>query len=137
MDTANSVETEVYINAESDIVKVRKVTRDVTKKMGFGITDITRIVTAASELARNIYLYAKNGVMTLNNITLNGKTGIELVFQDNGPGIEDVDLAMGEGYSSSKSLGLGLPGTKRLMDDMSIESISGMGTKIIIRKWKR
>lgn len=128
---------EVYINTESDIVKVRKVIRDVTREIGFGITDVTRIVTAASELARNIYLYAKNGTLTYKTLKERNKTGVELVFQDKGPGIENVELAMGEGYSSSKSLGLGLPGTKRLMDEMVIESIVGMGTKITIKKWKR
>ena len=127
----------VQIVAESDIVKVRKTVRQATNEIGFGLTDITRIVTASSELARNVCRFAEKGSVHYRVITKNKAKGIELVFQDKGPGIADVNLAMSEGYSSIKSMGLGLPGTKRLMDEMEIESKVDSGTKITIRKWTR
>lgn len=125
---------EVAIVTEADIVKSRKVIRNAVTKMGFRLADVTRIVTAASELARNIFKYADHGNLYYREISMTGKRGIELIFQDTGPGIEDIDVAMGEGYSSSGSLGLGLPGTKRLVDEMEIESESGVGTRITLRK---
>ncbi|MDT8447642.1 MAG: anti-sigma regulatory factor [bacterium] len=124
----------VPIKTESDIVRSRKVIRTLASKMGFRLTDVTRIVTAASELARNIYKYADQGQMCYRELQINGKLWLELVFEDQGPGIEDVEMAMGEGYSSSGSLGLGLPGTKRLVDEMEIESEAGVGTRITLRK---
>ena len=125
---------EVAIVTEADIVKSRKVIRNAVTKMGFRLADVTRIVTAASELARNIYKYADQGHLYYREISMTGKKGIELIFQDQGPGIEDIEVAMGEGYSSSGSLGLGLPGTKRLVDEMVIESEAGVGTRITLRK---
>lgn len=125
----------IEILNEDDIVKVRKVVRKISTEICFGITDITRIVTAASELARNVYRFAGSGNMICSIITVDNNMGIQMVFEDNGPGIADVDLAMGKGFTTGGGLGLGLPGARRLMDEMEIESEPGKGTKITVRKW--
>ena len=131
----NSPEITVRITEENDIVEVRKAIRDAIVKTGFGITDVTRIVTAASELARNIYRYAGSGYMDLYQLNSADVVGIELAFIDNGPGIEDVGKAMEQGYTTGGGLGMGLPGAKRLMDEMEIQSEPGKGTSVTIRKF--
>lgn len=130
-------EGQVAIKSESDIVAVRKTVRNEAIRLGFGITDATRIVTAASELARNIVLYAGSGIMGWRTLDVPEGTGIELTFSDDGPGISDVELAMQSGYSTSGGLGLGLPGAKRLMDDLQVSTEVGKGTAITVRKWLR
>jgi serine/threonine-protein kinase RsbT len=127
----------VLVEAEGDIVTVRRTVRDAAKEIGFGVTDVTRIVTAASELTRNIYLYAGSGEVRWQALNAGRKRGIELIFADQGPGIEDLELAMEEGYTTSGGLGLGLPGAKRLMDEMEIETELGRGTTVTVRKWHR
>lgn len=126
---------EFKITSETDIVNSRKVIREFVKALGFGLTDITRIVTASSELVRNIYKYAGEGVMRYVEIKRDGRRGVEIVFSDDGPGIQDVNSAMEEGYSTANSMGLGLPGSKKLMDDMVVSSEPGEGTTVTIRKW--
>ena len=106
-------------------------------QLKFGITDITRIVTAASELARNVYHYAETGVMHWTILDQGTRVGLELVFMDNGPGIADIEEAMQPGFTTRGGLGLGLPGVKRLMDDMQIVSAPGQGTQVKTRKWVR
>lgn len=134
----NSVSTgEVQIRSEADIVTTRKVVRAASGSLGFGVTDVTRIVTAASELARNSFLYAHDGSMRWRTLEKNGSTAIELIFQDQGPGIADIAQAMQEGYTSGDGLGLGLPGTKRLMDEMEIQSELDKGTIVTVRKWRK
>ncbi len=128
---------QVQIESDADVITVRRVVRDVVKGLGFGLTDVTRIVTAASELTRNVYLYAGSGVMCWTELDAGEAVGIELVFEDHGPGIADVLQAMEPGYSTSGGLGLGLPGSKRLMDDMEIETSPGSGTTVTVRKWNR
>lgn len=123
------------IESENDIVMARKVVRNAATALGFGITDVTRIVTAASELTRNIYHYAKSGVMHWRALNQGAKVGLELTFEDRGPGIPDIDKAMEMGFSTGKGLGMGLPGSKRLMDEMTIESTVGKGTTVVVRKW--
>jgi serine/threonine-protein kinase RsbT len=130
-------EGKVPINSEGDIVTARKIVRDATMAMGFSVTDVTRVVTAASELARNAFRYAGSGVMYWRMINASNGVGIELTFQDNGPGIPDIEQAMEPGYTTGRGLGLGLPGAKRLMDDMTIESLAGQGTKVTVQKWRR
>lgn len=131
-------EGEMPIGNENDIVMARKTVREVTSALGFGVTDVTRIVTAASELTRNIYLYAGSGVMRWRIINNSHPTpGVELIFEDHGPGIADIEQAMQPGYTSGKGLGMGLPGSKRLMDELDIHSIPGEGTTVKIRKWLR
>jgi serine/threonine-protein kinase RsbT len=125
----------VVIESENDIVTVRKAVRDAAEALGFGITDVTRIVTAASELARNVFIYAGSGTMQWQGLNTGGSIGIELKFEDNGPGIANIEQAMEGGCSTSGGLGLGLPGTKRLMDEMEINSQVGKGTIVTIRKW--
>lgn len=125
----------VPIESESDIVSVRKQVREFATEHGFGLTDVTRIVTAASELARNVFHYAGSGHMTLQTLSPNGNSGLELVFSDQGPGIADVDQAMEMGYSTRGGLGLGLPGVKRLMNEMELTTEINKGTTIKVRKW--
>jgi serine/threonine-protein kinase RsbT len=128
---------EMPIRSESDIVTTRRTVREVAQGLGFGITDVTRIVTATSELARNVVLYAGSGVIRWRELGIGGKVGVELTLEDNGPGITNIEQAMQEGYTTSGGLGLGLPGTKRLMDEFEIASEVGKGTRITVRKWRR
>ncbi len=134
--SANSSQGQTAIQSEADIVEERRAAREAGSEAGFGLTDVTRSVTAASELARNAFKYAGAGVMRWHVLT-GERPGLELEFMDQGPGIADINLAMQEGYSSSKGLGLGLPGVKRLMDEMVIQSAAGKGTTITIKKWRR
>ena len=136
--SAGSVrEGQIPIKTESDIVIARREVREAATQLGFSVTDVTRIVTAASELARNIFKYAGEGVMSWRVVESENRTCLELQFKDHGPGIADIDLAMQEGYSTSKGLGLGLPGVKRLMDEMDIESGVGKGTTVTLKKWRK
>ncbi|MGO8752845.1 MAG: anti-sigma regulatory factor [Thermoguttaceae bacterium] len=128
---------EFRIGSESDIVLARKVVRNAATALGFGITDVTRIVTAASELTRNIYQYAGSGVMRWRSLSRDARVGLELVFEDRGPGIPDVAQAMEAGYTTGKGLGLGLPGAQRLMDEMTVQSHVSKGTTVEVRKWLR
>jgi serine/threonine-protein kinase RsbT len=128
---------EMPIRSESDIVTTRRTVREVAQGLGFGITDVTRIVTATSELARNVVLYAGSGVIRWRELGVSGKIGVELTLEDNGPGIANIEQAMQEGYTTSGGLGLGLPGTKRLMDEFEIASEVGKGTRVTVRKWRR
>lgn len=133
----NETAQEVRIVDESHIVTVRKMIREAATSLGFGLTDVTRIVTAGSELARNIFHYAGSGVMRWNEVENGDKIGIELIFEDHGPGIANIEQAMEPGFTTSGGLGMGLPGTQRLMDEMEIQSQVGMGTKVTVRKWRR
>jgi serine/threonine-protein kinase RsbT len=137
MSARAQVQGVVRIDDESHIVTVRKTIRDAATRLGFGITDVTRIVTAASELARNIFHYAGIGVMRWRELEEDTRIGIELTFEDHGPGIANVEQAMQENYSTSGGLGMGLPGSKRLMDEMEIQSQIGLGTTVTVRKWRR
>ena len=125
----------LYIDTEGDILTVRKKVRDASVQLGFNPTDVTRIVTAASELARNVFRFAGTGEMRWNAIQNGRFNGLELCFEDKGPGIPNVEQAMERGYTTGGGLGLGLPGTKRLMDEMEIDTAVGRGTTIVVRKW--
>jgi serine/threonine-protein kinase RsbT len=127
----------VPITGESDIVMARRIVRAAAVAIGFGVTDVTRIVTAASELTRNVFRYAGSGIMYWCKVDAGDRVGIELVFEDHGPGIPDIDKAMEVGYTTSGGLGLGLPGVKRLMDEMAIESAVGRGARVTVKKWRR
>ena len=128
---------EIPINSEADIVTARKAVREAATRLGFSITDVTRIVTAASELSRNIYQFAGSGVMRLRILQAGSRTALELIFEDHGPGIPNIEQAMEAGFSTGKGLGLGLPGSKRLMDELTVKSHVGQGTIIETRKWRR
>jgi serine/threonine-protein kinase RsbT len=127
----------IMISSDLDIVAARMVARDTARALGFGAIDQARIATAISELARNIYLYAGEGSVTVKEATNGLRRGIEVVCEDRGPGIADISLVMQDGYTSSKGMGMGLPGAKRLMDEFEISSRVGQGTKVICRKWSR
>jgi len=130
-------ERTLLIRSDLDIVSARVEGRDMAKALGFGTIDQARIATAISELARNVVLYAGEGTVSIRPAEKGGRKGIEVVCEDKGPGIEDVSVVMQDGYSTSRGLGMGLPGAKRLMDDFEIDSQVGVGTKIIVRKWLR
>jgi serine/threonine-protein kinase RsbT len=132
-----STEVAVAISSENDIVAARKAVRSMSTDVAFGLTDVTRIVTAASELARNIYVHAGSGVMRCQKLQHAGRVGLELTFEDRGPGIPDVAMAMRDGYTTSAGLGMGLPGSRRLMDEFTIDSHAGQGTTVRVRKWRR
>jgi serine/threonine-protein kinase RsbT len=124
------------VRSDLDIVIARTLARDTAKALGFGAIDQARIATAVSELARNIFLYAGSGTVTVKGLDRNGRKGIEIVCDDQGPGIANIDLVMQDGYSTSRGMGMGLPGAKRLMDEFDIRSREGQGTTIICRKWR-
>lgn len=127
----------VPVASDGDLVAARREGRILAEKLGFSASEATLVATAISELARNIVNYAGSGEIdiALNNNA--GKHGITVVARDKGPGIEDVKLAMREGYSTSGGLGLGLPGVRRIMDEFDIISERGRGTVITVTKWKR
>lgn len=133
------VEIKIPIHSDSDIVTARQKGRELASQVGFVSPDLVLIATAISELARNIVLYAGNGEIILDLVQdpANGKQGMTVVARDQGPGILDIDRALEEGYSTSRSLGLGLPGVKRLMDEFDIVSQVGQGTTVTVTKWKR
>jgi serine/threonine-protein kinase RsbT len=133
---SETTESELAIQVEGDIVAARFMVREFAVRIGFGITDVTRIVTAASELARNVYKYGGGGVMRLRRVESQDRSGIELQFIDRGPGIADISRALEPGYSTGRGLGLGLPAVKRLMDELQIESNVGQGTRVVLKKWR-
>lgn len=127
----------ITIRDEDDLITARKLVREAAAQAGFDLTDTTRLVTAASELARNILQYAGLGTMECTSHQGSPLHGVELLFADEGPGIADISLAMQPGFTTSvkPSLGLGLPGVKRLVDEMEVNSQVGHGTTIRICKW--
>jgi serine/threonine-protein kinase RsbT len=132
-----SNETRVPIRSDLDIVAARQKGRELAGQIGFSPTDMTFVATAISELARNIIAYAGEGEILISVIEKNNKKGIIIMGRDRGPGIENLRDALRDGYSTSGSLGLGLPGVKRLMDDFEIKSEAGRGTIVTVRKWQR
>jgi serine/threonine-protein kinase RsbT len=127
----------VPINSDQDLVVARQEGRAIATKLGFSNVDATFIATAISELARNILAYARKGVITLRVIQGSSRQGILVIASDDGPGIADIHQALRDGFSTSGSLGLGLPGVRRLMDEFEISSKSGRGTTVKVTKWKR
>jgi len=130
-------EARVLINSDIDIVHARQKGREFATHIGFSSGELTLIATAISELARNIVEYAQHGEMIFQAIHEAGQEGICIIAKDEGPGILDLGQALQDGYSSRRSYGLGLPGTKRIVDEFEIDSQIGMGTTIVVRKWKR
>lgn len=129
-------EISVSIVSDSDIVTARQKGREMAVRLGFASADLALIATAISELARNIVLYAQKGEIILSTVEDSNSYGIGVVARDGGPGILDVERALQEGFSTSRSLGLGLPGVKRLMDQFDIVSEAGRGTTVTVRKWR-
>jgi serine/threonine-protein kinase RsbT len=126
---------EMQVFKELDVVAFRNRVKEYAIKIKMGLVNQTKLITAASELVRNMLNYANGGRILIEVITRGRDNGIRLTFKDKGPGIKDISLAMKDGYSTAKSLGLGLPGAKRLANEFSIESEPGKGTTIIIIKW--
>ena len=126
------------IQSEGDIVTCRKLVRNVASAAGFGMTDVTRIVTAVSELARNVYVHSgSHGEMSWEILYQAGQVGIRLEFEDFGKGIPDVTQALEAGFTTAGSMGMGLSGVKRLMDSMDIKTEVNVGTTVTIEKWGR
>jgi serine/threonine-protein kinase RsbT len=127
----------VVIERELDIVTARQAGRELAAENGFSPTDQTLIATAISEVARNIVVYAQQGEIVVSRVDERGRIGIQVIARDRGPGIENLELALRDGYSTKQSLGLGLPGARRLMDDFGIESELGHGTVVTMKKLVR
>jgi len=130
-------QTRVRISSDADIVMARQQGRAMTAQLGFSTSDQALVATAISELARNILEYAGYGEIILELAQQGGRRGIVVIARDQGPGIPDIEKAMQDGYSTTKSLGLGLPGSRRLMDDFEIVSQVGEGTTVTVKKWAR
>lgn len=128
---------EAAIASDVDIVRARQAVRAKAAELGFGLVDETKLVTAASELARNALDHGGGGVMRMEVVHDGGRRGLRLTVQDHGPGIADPDLALTDGFTTGKGLGLGLGGARRLVDDFSLASAPGMGTTVAITRWQR
>jgi serine/threonine-protein kinase RsbT len=127
----------VVIRHDNDVVTARQTGRRLAGTLGFSSTDLTLLATAISEVARNITTYTNGGEIAISIVDRRGRRGIEVVAQDPGPGIDDVELAMRDGYTTGGGLGLGLPGARRLMDEFHISSAPGQGTTVTMVKWAR
>jgi serine/threonine-protein kinase RsbT len=127
----------VPINSDQDIVSARQKGRTMANELGFSSGDATLIATAISELARNIVSYARTGLITLKMVNGSNRQGMAVIASDEGPGITDIRQALRDGYSTSGSLGLGLPGVRRLMDEFEIISQPGRGTVVAVKKWRQ
>jgi len=127
---------EAPLRSEHDIVLARQAVRRLTQQLQFSLVDQTKMVTAASELARNAWIYGLGGTMHWEVVENAGRRGLKLLFADEGPGIPNLDLAMTDGWTSGKGLGMGLTGAKRLVNDFELDTRIGGGTRITITRWK-
>ena len=127
---------EAPLRSEHDIVLARQTVRRLTQELGFSLVDQTKMVTAASELARNALIYGRGGTLSWEIVERDARRGLKLLFADEGPGIPNMDLAMTDGWTSGKGLGMGLGGTRRLVNDFKIDSQVGAGTRVTIVRWK-
>jgi serine/threonine-protein kinase RsbT len=126
----------IEIRASSDLVRVRQQVREWTVEAGFSLVDQTKMVTAASELARNTLEHGGGGTARVEFLEDGGRRGVRLVCEDQGPGIPDLDLALRDGYTTRSGLGLGLGGARRLVNEFAIDSRVGAGTRVTITRWK-
>ena len=136
MTTITNSKEEALIVREQDVVPLRNRVKDYGVKIGMSILNQTKLITATSELVRNLLKYGGGGKVIIESVSNGRDNGVRVTFIDNGPGIADISLAMRDGYSTGKSLGLGLPGTKRLVNEFEIKSELGNGTTVTITKWK-
>jgi serine/threonine-protein kinase RsbT len=127
---------QVPLRGDEDVVRARQVTRQWAIELGFSLVDQTKIVTAASELARNTVIYGGGGDLRLEAMNDGARRGLRLVFEDQGPGIADVEQALRDGFTTGTGLGLGLGGARRLMNEFSISSQPGQGTRITAVRWR-
>jgi serine/threonine-protein kinase RsbT len=125
-----------FIRADEDVVAARQIVRELAVLVGFSLVDQTKVVTAASELARNVLQHGGGGTLTASALNDDNRRGLRLIFEDQGPGIADIQLAMKDGYTSGGGLGLGLGGAKRLSNEFEIDSTPGTGTRVTIARWK-
>ena len=130
-----SDERRITIRSDDDVVAARREARELAASLGFEPTDLTLLATAISEVARNITAYAGEGEIVVSVRNNGGRLGIRVVARDAGPGIDDVDLALRDGYSTGEGLGLGLPGARRLVDEFAIDTEPGRGTVVTMVKW--
>ncbi|MBZ4040807.1 anti-sigma regulatory factor [Flavobacterium hibisci] len=136
MKTTTNSKEEVPVLREQDVVPLRNRVKEYGVKLGMSILNQTKLITATSELVRNLLKYGGGGKVIIESVSNGRDNGVRVTFIDNGPGIADIELAMKDGYSTGKSLGLGLPGTKRLVNEFEIKSEPGNGTTVTITKWK-
>ena len=125
------------VTTDQDVVRVRQLVRTVAVAVKLSLVDQTKLVTAASELARNTLVYGGGGTVEIGRIENGRRSGIRIVFADQGPGIADIDLALTDGYTTGRGLGLGLSGARRLVDEFDIQTAVGQGTSITVTKWCR
>ena len=130
-------EIRLPIESDDDVVVARSRARELASGLGFTGTDLTLLATAISEIARNITTYAERGEICITTVRRGPRSGVKVVATDNGPGIPDLNLALRDGYTSGKGLGLGLPGARRLMDEFDVETEVGRGTTVTMLKWGR
>jgi serine/threonine-protein kinase RsbT len=129
---------ELPIRSGDDVVRVRQQVRVVAEKSGLSLVDQTKVVTAASELARNVLVHGGGGTARIDVVTSGlGQSGVKIGFTDDGPGIGDIDLALTDGWTTGHGLGLGLSGARRLVDDFELASKPGLGTSVVVVKWSR
>jgi serine/threonine-protein kinase RsbT len=126
----------LQVRSETDVVLARQAARKWAAELGFSLVDLTKIVTAVSELARNTLIHGGGGTARLEALTEGNRKGLRLTFEDQGPGIADLELALKDGYTTGGGLGLGLSGSKRLMSEFEIASRVGEGTRVTVTKWK-
>lgn len=134
--TARTWLVEVPIHSDRDVIEARRHGRSVAERQGFSPVEVTLITTAISEVARNIVVHAGHGQVAVDVVEVQGRRAVQVTARDEGPGIPDVDLAMTDGYSTRRGLGLGLPGVRRLMDEVELHSTAGGGTTVVLRKWQ-
>ncbi|BAJ26362.1 MULTISPECIES: anti-sigma regulatory factor [Kitasatospora] len=130
-------EQRVPIGSNDDVVRARQTVRTYAQQCGLSLVDQTKLVTAASELARNTLVYGGGGLMRCATVRSGARVGVHAVFEDSGPGIPDLDLALTDGWTSGGGLGLGLSGARRLVDEFELHSEPGAGTKVSVTKWAR
>ena len=124
------------LRSSRDVMLSRQVIRRLSLDLGFSLVDQTKMITAASELARNTLIYGMGGTMRCEVLTEGARKGLRVTFEDEGPGIEDIERAMQDGFTSGSGLGKGLPGSKRLVNEFEIESAPGQGTRVVITRWR-
>jgi serine/threonine-protein kinase RsbT len=127
---------QVPLRSEDEVVRVRQIAREWAISLGFGLVDQTKIVTAASELARNTVIYGGGGIVRMEALNDGPRRGLRLTFEDKGPGIADIQQALKDGFTSGSGLGLGLGGARRLMSEFEIHSVPGQGTRVAVTRWK-
>jgi len=132
----NMLKESLAIQQERDLVYCRNRVKEVSVKIGMGIVNQTKLITATSEIARNMLTYGGGGIVIIEVINRGKQDGVQLIFEDKGPGIPDIEKAMKDGFTTGRTLGMGLPGAKRLVNEFSIQSTVGKGTIVKLLKWK-